>query len=182
MSGRLKIQSELTKRNKHDHLISYYKNSKILVLNDPRKFGFIDFSMTSKLKNKKYFIQGKLNGYEEQYVLENKLDKEGKQVKDWNGNSIKNYYMEFKGSYKEGSKEGKHTYYHPNKKISRVENYKKKNLKNKNLFLLKYLTQNVDKKSTNNIGLVEYFDKYQAFCFDLRSDSVLKGDLNFNYE
>ena len=62
------------------------------------------------------------------------------------------------------------------------ENYKKKNLKNKNLFLLKYLTQNVDKKSTNNIGLVEYFDKYQAFCFDLRSDSVLKGDLNFNYK
>ena len=78
-----------------------------------------------KLKNKKYFFQGKLNGYEEQYVLENKLDKEGKQVKDWNGNSIKNYYMEFKGSYKEGSKEGKHIYYHPNKKISRVENYKK---------------------------------------------------------
>ena len=28
------------------------------------------------------------------------------------------------------------------------ENYKKKNLKNKNLFLLKYLTQNVDKKSS----------------------------------
>jgi len=62
------------------------------------------------------------------------------------------------------------------------ENYKKKNVKNKNLFLLKYLTQNVDKKSTNNIGLVEYFDKYQAFCFDLRSDSVLKGDLNFNFK
>ena len=58
---------------------------------------------------------------------------------------------------------------------------KKKNLKNKNLFLLKYLTLNADKKS-NNIGLVEYFDKYQAFCFDLSSDSVLKGDLNFNYK
>ena len=62
------------------------------------------------------------------------------------------------------------------------ENYKKKNLKNKNLFLLKYLTQNEDKKSTNNIGLVEYFDKYQAFCFDLSPDSVLSGDLNFNYK
>ena len=62
------------------------------------------------------------------------------------------------------------------------ENYKKKNVENKNLFLLKYLTQNVDKKSTNNIRLIEYFDKYQAFCFDLRSDSVLKGDLNFNYK
>ena len=57
-----------------------------------------------------------------------------------------------------------------------------KNLKNKNLFLLKYLTKNAGKISTNNIGLVEYFDKYQAFCFDLSSDSVLKGDLNFNYK
>ena len=62
------------------------------------------------------------------------------------------------------------------------ENYKKKNLKNKNLFLLKYLTQNANKISTNNIGLVEYFDKYQAFCFDLSSDSVLSGDLNFYYK
>ena len=62
------------------------------------------------------------------------------------------------------------------------ENYKKKNLKNKNLFLLKYLTQNTVKISTNNIVLVEYFNEYQAFCFDLSSDSVLRGDLNFNYK
>ena len=62
------------------------------------------------------------------------------------------------------------------------ENYKKKNVKNKNLFLLKYLSQNENKKSTVNIELIEYFDKYQAFCFDLGSDSVLKGDLNFNYK
>jgi len=62
------------------------------------------------------------------------------------------------------------------------ENYKKKNLKNKNLFLLKYLMLNADKKSADSIGLVEYFDKYQAFCFDLSSDSVLRGDLNFNYK
>ena len=61
------------------------------------------------------------------------------------------------------------------------ENYKKKNIKNKNLFLLKYLTQNIDKKSTDNMRLVKYFDKYQAFCFDLSSDRVLKGELNFNY-
>ena len=62
------------------------------------------------------------------------------------------------------------------------ENYKKKNTKNKNLFLLKYLVLNADKKSADSIGLVEYFDKYQAFCFDLSSDSVLSGDLNFNYK
>ena len=34
MSGRLKIQSELKKKNKHDHFIIYFENSKILVLND----------------------------------------------------------------------------------------------------------------------------------------------------
>ena len=62
------------------------------------------------------------------------------------------------------------------------ENYEKKNTKNKNLFLIKYLTSNTDKKSANNIILVEYFDKYQAFCFDLSPDSVLSGDLNFNYK
>ena len=52
----------------------------------------------------------------------------------------------------------------------------------KNLFLVKYLTQKKDQKSTYNIGLVEYFDKYLAFCFDLSSDSVLSGDLNFYYK
>ena len=33
----------------------------------------------------------------------------------------------------------------------------------------------------NNKPLIEYFTKYQAFCVDLSSDSVLKGELNFNY-
>ena len=62
------------------------------------------------------------------------------------------------------------------------ENYKSKSLKSKYLFLLKYLKQNVDKNSTSDINLVAYFDKYQAFCFDLSSDSVLNGDLNFNHK
>ena len=62
------------------------------------------------------------------------------------------------------------------------ENYKKKSIMDKNLFLVKYLTQKKDQKSTYNIGLVEYFDKYVAFCFDLTSDSVLSGDLNFYYK
>ena len=61
------------------------------------------------------------------------------------------------------------------------ENYKNRNIKYRNLFLLKYLTQKADKKSANNIGLVDYFDKYQAFCFDLSSDSVLSGNLSFKY-
>ncbi len=62
------------------------------------------------------------------------------------------------------------------------EDYKKKSLKNKNLFLLKYLALNSAKKSAVNIGLADYFSKYQAFCFDLTPDSVLKGVLNFNYK
>ena len=62
------------------------------------------------------------------------------------------------------------------------ENYKTKNLRNKSLFFLKYLTQKANNKSTDNIELVQYFDKYQAFCFDSSSDSVSKGDLNFNYK
>ena len=33
----------------------------------------------------------------------------------------------------------------------------------------------------NNKPLIEYFNKFQAFCVDLSSDSVLKGELNFNY-
>ena len=62
------------------------------------------------------------------------------------------------------------------------ENYKNKNTESKSLFLLKYLSQNTDKKDADATNLVRYFDKYQAFCFDLKSDSVLKGDLDFNYK
>ena len=60
------------------------------------------------------------------------------------------------------------------------ENYKNKNTVSKSLFLLKYLSRNTDKKDADTTNLVRYFDKYQAFCFDLSQDSVLKGDLNFN--
>ena len=62
------------------------------------------------------------------------------------------------------------------------ENYGSKGLKNRYSFLLKYLTLNQNKKCTPNTGVVTYFDKYQAFCFDLSSDSVLRGDLNFNFK
>jgi len=62
------------------------------------------------------------------------------------------------------------------------ENYGEKSLKSKYSFLLKYLTLNDDKNCISNISVVAYFDKYQAFCFDLSLDSVLKGDLNFNYK
>ena len=62
------------------------------------------------------------------------------------------------------------------------EKYKEKNLKSKKMFFLKYLERNNIKKHSINGFLVEYFSKYEAFCFDLNPDSVLKGDLNFNYK
>ena len=61
------------------------------------------------------------------------------------------------------------------------ENYKQKSLNSKIIFLFKYLEKN-SKKMANNPLLIKYFNKYQAFCFDLSSDSVIQGDLNFNYK
>ena len=62
------------------------------------------------------------------------------------------------------------------------EKYKDKNSKDKKLFLLNYLCENVIKNTDKNQDLVEYFNKYEAFCLDLSQDSVLNGDLNFNYK
>ena len=62
------------------------------------------------------------------------------------------------------------------------ENFKNKSSESKNSFLNHYLIINYGKNSTNNINLVVYFEKYQAFCFDLSLDSVLKGDFNFIYK
>ena len=66
--------------------------------------------------------------------------------------------------------------------LLKCENYNKKNESNKLKFLLGYLSTNDDVKSKNNTNIVDYFNKYQAFCFDLCLDSVLKGDLNFTYK
>ena len=62
------------------------------------------------------------------------------------------------------------------------EKYKKKNLKSKKMFFHKYLERNNIKKHSINGFLIEYFDKYESFCFDLNPDSVLRGDLNFTYK
>ena len=63
--------------------------------------------------------------------------------------------------------------------LLKCENYKNKssNLK-KNMFN-KYLKKNVVNSGINNNDLVNYFDKFEAFCVDLSSDSVLKGEINF---
>ena len=61
------------------------------------------------------------------------------------------------------------------------EKYKKMNDDEKKVFFDKYLAQNNIKNNANIKPIVEYFNKYEAFCFDLSSDSVLKGELKFKY-
>ena len=61
------------------------------------------------------------------------------------------------------------------------ENYKDKNFDTKKSFFCKYLELKSKEKTSNILHLIDYFDKYRAFCFDLSSDSVLRGELNFKY-
>jgi len=61
------------------------------------------------------------------------------------------------------------------------EHYSKMSLEGKNAFLYNHLTLNSVKNHDKNNEIVEYFSKYEAFCFDLSSDSVLQGELKFNY-
>ena len=58
MSGRIKLLKIINYRKiKHDHILINLSNKSILIFNDPRKFGFIDFSITSELQNKKYLLK-----------------------------------------------------------------------------------------------------------------------------
>ena len=62
------------------------------------------------------------------------------------------------------------------------ENYQNKSINSKNIFFSKHLKYNDMRKTSNNQALIEYFDKYRAFCFDISHDSVLRGELNFIYK
>ena len=62
------------------------------------------------------------------------------------------------------------------------EKYRKKNIDSKVVFFNEYLKMNKMENMTNIKGIIDYFDKYETFCLDLKSDSVLKGELNFNYK
>ena len=62
------------------------------------------------------------------------------------------------------------------------ENFNWRSINLKKMFFFKYLEHNNMKKKADNVPLIEYFDKYQAFCLELSLDSVLKGDLNFRYK
>ena len=61
------------------------------------------------------------------------------------------------------------------------EKYKKMDLDDKSNFFNKYIELNNTKNTANNKDLIDYFNKYEAFCFDLSSDSVLQGELKFIY-
>ena len=62
------------------------------------------------------------------------------------------------------------------------ENFNKKSLIFKRNFFSKYFEHINKKKKANYVNLIEYFDKYEAFCLDLTLDSVLNGVLNFKYK
>ena len=62
------------------------------------------------------------------------------------------------------------------------EKYKKKSEDSKNKFLNDYLEVNNVTNNAVNRGITEYFNKYEAFCFDLDADSVLQGELKFTYK
>ena len=62
------------------------------------------------------------------------------------------------------------------------EKYRSETPESKNTFFNRYLKSNNEQKKANNDPLIEYFDKFEAFCFDLSSDSVLQGELNFNFK
>jgi len=65
--------------------------------------------------------------------------------------------------------------------LLKCEKFKKMTPAEKNKFLSNYLKAN-NIKITNNDGIIDYFNKYEAFCFDLSLDSVLRGELKFNYK
>ena len=62
------------------------------------------------------------------------------------------------------------------------EKFRKNSIKSDYLFLTRYLVLRDNEKKANNPFIIDYFEKYQAFCFDLSHDSVLRGDFKFNYK
>ena len=78
MSGRLRILDNYISKEKHDHLVIYFQNSKYLIFNDPRRFGFVDFDKTKIIKSRKYLTilgpDALSNDLNNQYLF-NKINK-----------------------------------------------------------------------------------------------------------
>ena len=62
------------------------------------------------------------------------------------------------------------------------EKFSNESTKNKNLFLSKYLCYIKSSKNTDYSEIIDYFDSFIAFCFDLDLDSVISGNLKFEYK
>ena len=62
------------------------------------------------------------------------------------------------------------------------EKYREMKFDAKNKFFNKYLKLNNTKNKAKNKDIIEYFNEYEAFCFDLSTDSVLQGEIKFNYK
>ena len=60
--------------------------------------------------------------------------------------------------------------------------FKNKDVNYKKTFFGEYLKSNTNLKNANNDKLIDYFNDFQVFCFDLSSDSVLKGELKFKFD
>ena len=78
MSGRLKISSSKYKIIKHDHIIINFHNGKILIYNDPRKFGFVDLVKTNNLSKQKYIMNlgiDALSPYLKAEIIHSKISK-----------------------------------------------------------------------------------------------------------
>jgi len=59
------------------------------------------------------------------------------------------------------------------------EKYDKKTKEYKKTFFMRYLVKINNKKLDYNDNLVNYFNDFRTFCFDLSSDSVIKGEFKF---
>lgn len=70
MSGRLTIQEQPYSRRKHDHVIFYLSDKRLLVLNDPRRFGLLSISETDRLLEHKLFRKLGLEPLSKEFTLD----------------------------------------------------------------------------------------------------------------
>jgi len=61
------------------------------------------------------------------------------------------------------------------------EKFNEKENEYKRTFFKECLKCNINKKTPNYDNLISYFEDFQTFCFDLTSDSVLKGEFKFKF-
>ena len=61
------------------------------------------------------------------------------------------------------------------------EKFNEKKKEYKRTFFNECFKCNINKKTPNYDNLIDYFHDFQTFCFDLSSDSVLKGEFNFKF-